>query len=1412
MRIRRGLLTILAAVAATVVSVLPAGGADALSPAAGPAGLTWSAPVSVDGTNHINGVSCPSASLCVAVDGEGNVLTSSSPAGGVGAWSVSSIPGVFGLESISCATATMCVAQDGSGDVVTSTDPAGGGATWTKANLTGGAGRTQISCPSTSLCVASFDDQIFNGSQFVADVWVSTDPTGGAGKWERVELEDPGNAISSVSCATSTLCFALDSEGNRLATSEPTGAPSAWHAAAVDPGNAIYASSCPSASLCVAGDLAGNVIASGEPAGSAGAWHASHVDGGLSLFGISCPTSGLCVAVDDQGNALASTEPTGSAAGWGVSEIDPKNALNSVSCPTVELCVAVDEVGNILTGARAGGGGKGGGGGGSSGGGGAPSSPIARLAPVAPPAGSSPGDVWLSAGGSTTPLSDPVRSYTYKLGADGEPITCPAPDPVLDAVLATSAPTTATVTVTTASGATSTTSTSVASSLGALPRLHVGSGFARLASAHASSARGRSAAGRTLTSAGELTAECLSSPVEPSPGSSKSIKGVVLGETAPTSEGVRVPPCMDSVTAGIINGLGCFTKVDAEHPLPTAEAEMLCKHLVVGCKLKSKLSKAPPLIFDTGSAASARISSSVAEYGFDAIYFSKEPIRVDGVEIDPVNGGAIVLARAGLVSSGFLKRDAAYLLSSDAVVKVAGIPVSLHVPNYLGTYEEASKAVECGKTAAGSFKAGELGGADCLGSLKVPSLSEAERLIPSTDGPFDVPVSPENLGILLGEFSIPSGALPIPAIPELPLSGSVKVNLTGPESASLAVHVVLPGVLSDSSGHGLTGDTTLELNNKHGLNLNFLHIHVPSLAQLGLSRLKNLDFLYSRPNALIEGSGTLDLNDTIKGEINLGLAFEHGSFKHAHADYTAPPGGGYPLFGPIFLTYVGADVGINPTKFTGVANLSVGPAVVAKCGALGVQGTLTLVFGNPFTIDEVGNTQVLCANLGYSQNFHADSDGHLAYGVGLEYNVPGLGGVSGKIGGQAYLNTSENLYEAQIDGEVGAHFKVQKCVGSDPFEVCSPTVEFEERAGATISIGDRDGHAVGGAGVCVHYKFPIVGGFDIGAGITDLPGAISSLAGGDFGAVASRFKIMLSDCSLSPFRLLPPPAGVARVRAHGAEATPYTVHVAPGSGNEVIGLEGQGGAPQVELSGPGGVRMAATQEGINVTSHGVYVRQPSSGQTIIELPPSASGAWTLQPTPGSAALKSVAVARQLPAPKIAARVSGRGLHRLLRYSVRPQPGLKVEFVEGVDRGISPIGTAKGAQGRMRFSPSLGSTRARTVIAEIFRNGQLAESRVVGRFAPGRIVPGRPGRVRATRVHGGWRISFRPGANTTEHLLTVRFADGAQALLEAPKGRRSVTVPASFDASRLTAVQVVGLRGSVRGRPAVLLARIKRHRR
>src|SRR5437762_7525250 len=93
--------------------------------------LTWAAPALVDhqppfAGNNINRVYCSSSSLCVAVE-YANVITSSHPTAGAAAWTVTTLDGFSGipyLSDVSCPSDTLCVAIDSNGSAVaTSTNP-----------------------------------------------------------------------------------------------------------------------------------------------------------------------------------------------------------------------------------------------------------------------------------------------------------------------------------------------------------------------------------------------------------------------------------------------------------------------------------------------------------------------------------------------------------------------------------------------------------------------------------------------------------------------------------------------------------------------------------------------------------------------------------------------------------------------------------------------------------------------------------------------------------------------------------------------------------------------------------------------------------------------------------------------------------------------------------------------------------------------------------------------------------------------------------------------------------------------------------------------------------------------------------------------------------------------------------------
>ncbi|HEY5343408.1 MAG TPA: hypothetical protein VIJ66_07085 [Solirubrobacteraceae bacterium] len=163
--------------------------------------------------------------------------------------------------------------------------------------------------------------------------------------WSAAVTFDSGGTPSAVSCASESLCVAVDTRGQAFSTSDPTAAEPAWSKDEIDHGESLNAVSCAPGGPCVAVDGRGEAFVSVGP--GAAEWRSSAVpDGGKALTGVSCPTSSLCVAVDGEGDIATTTTPE--SGGWTPASAHPLHELAAVSCSSQSLCVAVDKAGQEL--------------------------------------------------------------------------------------------------------------------------------------------------------------------------------------------------------------------------------------------------------------------------------------------------------------------------------------------------------------------------------------------------------------------------------------------------------------------------------------------------------------------------------------------------------------------------------------------------------------------------------------------------------------------------------------------------------------------------------------------------------------------------------------------------------------------------------------------------------------------------------------------------------------------------------------------------------------------------------------------------------------------------------------------------------------------------------------------------------
>lgn len=309
-------------------------------------------------------LACPSAGLCVAVDGGGQVMRSTAPAVGVGSWSTTQVAGAPSFTALACAADSACVGGDSAGRIWTFDDPAAGVGSPAAVELEPGTRIAGVACPSASVCVAVAGE----------DVLVSNNPAAGGGSWQvfknvdgygdyecvKYQEDDCSVPLTGVSCASSSYCVAIDGEGGTVGVDPMTG--TFTDAQGIDASLILDGAAClpggPCMTECAQGEGAGSDSCPGDTYAATdlcGATSGCYQLSSGELYGFSCPARSLCYTGGPSGNLLVSTNPAGGASAWRTvlraSSIAPR-PIQEIACPTADLCVATDSRGELLLGAR----------------------------------------------------------------------------------------------------------------------------------------------------------------------------------------------------------------------------------------------------------------------------------------------------------------------------------------------------------------------------------------------------------------------------------------------------------------------------------------------------------------------------------------------------------------------------------------------------------------------------------------------------------------------------------------------------------------------------------------------------------------------------------------------------------------------------------------------------------------------------------------------------------------------------------------------------------------------------------------------------------------------------------------------------------------------------------------------------
>jgi hypothetical protein len=338
--------------------------AAALVPsAASAAPLSWSrASTAVDANHDANGISCPTATLCVVIENDGRLAVSTDPAAATPTWATFSLPATTDgsrparFDAVTCPSAQLCLAISRLGDLFVATNPTSE-SSWTKSVFSSGQhyGRDieRLSCQPGAPCVGY--DQANN------EMVTTPTPAGGAEAWTADSFDFSFNG--DVSCKAGPLCIA--GTGSAIShTTNPGGGADQW-TTVTNIGNLfdggpsrdpIDSVAC-AGTFCLAGGHGtaghnGGLYWTTNPTGDAAAW-SSFPSFFREVSRLACsPDGGRCVAWAADGPFIFdATNPMGGKSAWTLTNPAVSNDyVAEVSCPDVSICFAISLSGYFAVG------------------------------------------------------------------------------------------------------------------------------------------------------------------------------------------------------------------------------------------------------------------------------------------------------------------------------------------------------------------------------------------------------------------------------------------------------------------------------------------------------------------------------------------------------------------------------------------------------------------------------------------------------------------------------------------------------------------------------------------------------------------------------------------------------------------------------------------------------------------------------------------------------------------------------------------------------------------------------------------------------------------------------------------------------------------------------------------------------
>lgn len=539
------------------------------------------------------------------------------------------------------------------------------------------------------------------------------------------------------------------------------------------------------------------------------------------------------------------------------------------------------------------------------------------------------------------------------------------------------------------------------------------------------------------------------------------------------------------------------------------------------------------------------------------------------------------------------------------------------------------------------------------------------------------------------------------------------------------VHIPVSLKLPPAFG-GFAGNAELISTRDRGLVLDSLHIELGPVP-LGALIINKVELDYVGSGDIWRGRGSVTV--PAGGTFDASVEFKMGDFNGATISFT--PATPIPIGPFVYLLRMGGGFTVDPIHIEASARIGAGAAVQGTA-PVNVNGLFQMDFprnGAPANFKMSGTVDIFFFEIG-NGFLQFQTDGYAAFG--------------GQLGpfsiGPLFLEASTSGFVDAGAGQFGADL-------SGTVEICIDVELARPCAGAGADV------ALSNAGFAACAKLKVVKTFTGGVRFPWKDFGPEILANPAAAAYALITHIAIP-CNTDGYRVPPPRPASARV----AQAGGTVVNVPRGVPSHTIVLTGNGGAPQVTATGPGG---AVVRSGEQPTDVGFTATSGNLPATYLVLTNPTPGDWTIVPNPGSPAITQTLASSGFKPLSVKAKLGGKGRKRSITYRLKNRGhGQRVVFAERGKFGTNIVGSTSKARGKLKFTIADAQGGRRRVLAMVETDGLQTDRKTIGTYkAPPPVKPGKVRRLRATRKGKNVIVSWRGARGAQRYSVTLRGRHG-----------------------------------------------------